>query len=280
MQFAFKTINFTPGSWAQGGSGVAPLFPWFTAPYLDMNATNFQSLAQGVGLTLGDIFWNNGVQGASEGNAFMVVKANAALTVGQVVAMDAAQSGTYTTAGSTAAVAKTNITEAGAVNSEIDNFLGVLATGQTVPQIRRIKANSTGANATYTISLPDYLRPNLPNDLDTWTTTPTNGDALAVIRPFNVKVCTTALQPIGIALGAVTSGNYTIIQVAGLAGVSALTGCVAMTPAIMSATAGAIGPAPANYSAANFSVFGGAIIPMMATGGTVLVPAMVNFIGA
>jgi hypothetical protein len=280
MQYSLKAINFTPGQWAQGGAGVTPEFPWYAAPYLDMTAAQLQSLAQGVGLTLGDTWWNNGTQASAEGNCFMLVKANAALTVGQFVAMDAPQSGTYTTAGSTAAVTKTNITEAGAVNSEIDNFLAVIATGQTIPQIRRIKGNTTGATASYTIALPDYLRPSSPNDTETWATTPTNGDALTIIRPFNVKVCTSALQPIGVALGAVTSGNYTIIQIAGLAGISAVTGLVAMQPAIISATAGAAGPAPANFSTTVPTIYGGAIIPMMATAGTVLAPAMINFIGA
>lgn len=279
MMFSHKTINFTPGQWAQGGSGVSPLFPWYAAPYLDMSATQLQAIAQGVGLALGDLWWNNGTQRACESNAFMLVKANANLTVGQIVAMDAPQSGTYTAAGSTAAVTKTNITEAGAVNSEIDNFIAVIATGQSVPQIRRIKGNSTGANATYTISLPDYLRPNLPNDLDTWTTTPTNGDALTIIRPFNVKVCTASLQPIGVALGTVTSGNYTIIQVAGLAGVSAITGLTAMLPAGVGA-AGVVAPQPANYSAAQYNNAGASIIPLMATSGSVFIPAMVNFIGS
>lgn len=279
MMFSNKAINFTPGQWAQGGSGVAPLYPWYAAPYIDMTAASLQSLAQGVGLTLGDTWWNNGVQAAAKGNAFMLVKANAALTVGQIVAMDAPQTGTYTTAGSTAAVSVTNITEAQGVNGDVDNWLYVIATGQTVPQIRRIKANTNGAAARFTIALPDHLRPNLPNDLDTWTTTPTNGDALGVIRPWTVRVCTAALQPVGVALGTVTSGNYTIIQVAGLAGVSAITGLTTMVPAGVGA-AGVVAPQPANYSAAIYNNAGASIIPLHTTGGSLMIPAMVNFIGS
>jgi len=279
MMFAKKNINFTPGQWAQGGSGVAPLYPWYGAPYIDMTTASLQSLAQGVGLALGDIWWNNGVAAACEGNAFMLVKANAALTVGQIVAMDAPQTGTYTTASSTAAVSITNITEAQGVNGDVDNWLYVIATGQAVPQIRRIKANTNGAAARFTIALPDYLRPGLPNDLDTWTTTPTNADPLGVIRPFQVKVCTAALQPIGVALGSVTSGNYTIIQVAGLAGVSAITGLTTMVPAGVGA-AGVVAPQPANYATAIYNNAGASIIPLHTTGGSLMIPAMVNFIGS
>lgn len=284
MLFSPKAINFTPGVWAQGGSGVAGnFFPWYTAPFLDMTQAQWQAVAQGVGLSLGDSWWNNGTQGAAEGNAFMFVKANAGLTIGQLVAMDAPQTGTFTTAGSTASLSKTNITEAGAVNSEIDNWLTVIATGQAVPQARRIKANTTGANAIYTISQPDFLRPNSPNDLDVWTTTPTNGDQVAVVRPFQVKVCTASLQPIGVALGTVTSGDFTIIQIAGLAGVSCVGNTlanVAMVPGSPGA-AGVLTGQPANYSAAQYFNAGGSIVPMMANAAaSAMVMCMVNFVGA
>src|SRR5271169_4533299 len=170
MLFSPKAINFTPGVWAQGGSGVAGnFFPWYAAPFLDITPATYANISAGYGLSLGDYWWNNGTQVSAEGNAFMFVKANAALTVGQLVSMDAPQTGTYTS-GTTKIL--TNITEAGAVNSEVDNWLTVIATGQAVPQIRRIKANSTGATALYTISLPDFLRPNSPADTETFVTTP------------------------------------------------------------------------------------------------------------
>ncbi len=288
MQFSPKTINFTPGQWAQGGSGVSPLFPWFGSPFLDMTAANFPTLAGAVGLALGDFWWNNGVPGAAEGNAFMIVKANAALTVGQLVAMDAPQSGTYTSAGSTASRSVTNITEAQGVNGDVGNWLSVLATGQTVPQIRLIKANTNGANAVFTISLPDFLRPNSPNDLDTWTTTPTNADPLTVIRPWQVRVCTAALNPIGVALGTVTSGSFTVIQVAGLAGVSATAtvGITAMTTLVTPAAAGVLngfaGTATAlTGTAASNQMIGASIVPLITlASGSAMIPCMVNFIGA
>jgi hypothetical protein len=157
-----------------------------------------------------------------------------------------------------------------------------------VPQIRRIKANTNGANAIYTISLPDYLRPSLPNDLDVWTTTPTNGDALTVIRPWNVKVCTATTNPVGVALGTVTSGSYTIIQVAGLAGVSA-TATVAITamstlvtPAASGVLNGFAGTATALVgTAASTYMQGASIVPLIAlASGSAMIPCFVNFIGA
>lgn len=284
MQYCPKAINFTPGVWAQGGSGVAGnFFPWYAAPYLDITAANFASIAAGVGLSPGDLWWNNGVQDGNEGNAFMLVRAQAALTIGQLVAMDAPQTGTYTTAGSTAAISKTNITEAQGVNGDVGNYLSGIFTGQSVPQIRKIKANTNGANALFTISLPDYLRPSLPADQDGWTTTPTNGDQVCVIRPWNVRVCTAVLQPVGVALGTVTSGSYTIIQVAGLAGVSAVGNTlanVAMVPGAPGA-AGVLTGQPANYSAAQIYTQGTAIVPMIANAAaSAMIPCMVNFIGA
>ena len=284
MQFSPKSINFTPGVWAQGGSGVAGnFFPWYASPYLDITAANYAGIQAGLGLSPGDFWWNNGTQEGCEGNAFMFVKANAGLTIGQLVAMDAPQTGTYTAAGSTASTTITNITEAQGVNGDVNNYLSGIFTGQAVPQIRRIKGNTNGANAQFKISLPDYLRPNLPNDLDVWTTTPTNGDQLCVIRPFNVRVCTASLQPIGVALGTVTSGSYTIIQVAGLAGVSAVGNSlanVAMVPGAPGA-AGVLTGQPANYSAAQIFTQGTAIVPLIAnSAASAFIPCMVNFIGA
>jgi len=288
MMFSPKVISYLGMQAAQGGPGTAPEFPWLASPFLDMTSTTFPTIAAAAGLSLGDTWWVNGVQGAGQGNCFMLVKAQAALTVGQLVTMDAPQSGTFTAAGSTVSKIITNITEAQGVNGDIDNWLGVLATGQTVPQLRRIKANTNGAAAAFTISLPDFLRPNSPNDTETFVTQPTNGDALTVIRPYNVKVCTATTSPIGVALGTVTSGSFTVIQVAGLAGVSA-TATVAIaamsslvTPAAAGVLNGFAGTATALVgTAASSEMLGASIIPLMAlAAGSAMIPCMVNFTGA
>jgi len=272
-----KAINFTPGVWAQGGSGVVGnFFPWYGSPFIDITAANYASLSASVGLTLGDYWWNNGTMQGCEGNAFMFVKANAALTLGQIVQIDAPTAGTYTAAGSTASKTVTNITTT-ATNVEVDNWLNCIATGQSVPQMRRIKANTSGANAVFTISLPDYLRPSLPNDQDVWTTTPTNGDPLQVIRPWNVVVGTTAGIPVGVALGSVTSGSYTIVQVAGICNVIAngTTTTAVNAPATLGTLGRVIGLGAASQYAAGWT-----ILPQVAnnTAGT-FIPAYVNFIG-
>jgi hypothetical protein len=279
MMFSPKAINFTSGVWAQGGSGVVGnYFPWFASPYLDITAANYASIAAGVGLSLGDFWWNNGTQSGNEGNAFMLVKANAALAIGQIVQIDAPQAGTYTAAGSTASKLVTNITEAGAVNSEVDNYINVIATSQTVPNMRRIKGNTTGANAVYTISLPDYLRPSSPADLDVLVAPSlANGDPLQIIRPWNVVVGTTNGIPVGVALGTVTSGSYTIVQVAGLTQILA-NGTTTLTvnqPATLGTLGRALGLAAATQYAAGYT-----ILPQVTnnTAGT-FVPAYVNFIG-
>lgn len=219
MFYRPQKINYTSPAVAQGGPGMSKQFTWYVnTPYISM--TKDQMNAQG--LSLGDYWWLGGKAPASGGNAFMVVKTTANLSLGQLVAAADPTTGTYTAAGSTAASIKTNISNVTAgVNGEVDNWLWVSATGATLPQMRRIKANDASATGSFVISQADQLRPNLPNDKDVFDTTPTNGDALAIIRPYNVKVCTATTVPLGVALGTVTAstGPYTIIQIAGLAAI-------------------------------------------------------------
>ena len=283
MLFSPKTINFTPGVSAQGGSGVTGNFwPWYASPYLDITPANYITLAQGLGLSPGDYWWLNGTQQGAEGNAFMFVKCNSAIAgAGLLLAVDTPATGTFTAAGSTVSKIVTTVTAGAANNSEVDNWLFAASTGATSLNLRRVKANTGGANSTFTISLPDYLRPNLPNDQDVFATQPTNGDQIRLVRPYNTQICTASLVPFGVSLGAVTSGDYTIIQVAGLCGLQSSGAITFVNQQAMPAAAGQI----QLLAGANLNLnFNGAsmILPQYfgtATAGNQLIPAYVNFIG-
>jgi hypothetical protein len=283
MLYRPKKIDYTTPASAQGGPGTSKSIPWYyNTPFIDMSASVFSGVSQAIGASLGDIWWLGGGAGASGGNAFMFVKATAGLTIGQLVAASATTTGTVTSATSTLYYATTNINNAAtvAVNGDVDNWIWVNATGATTPQLRRIKANTSSATARYDVSLRDPLRPNSPYDKDQFDLAITNGDACSIIRPYNVLVCTASLTPIGVALGTVTSGNYTVVQVAGLALVTAVgngNALVVNQPAIPTAGGAIKGSAAA---AANLYTGASHINPQFATSAaSLIIPAYVNFTG-
>lgn len=292
MLYRPKKIDYTIPASAQGGPGVSKAITWYVnTPYLDMSASVYTSVQAATGLSLGDIWWLGDGAAASGGNAFMFVKATAALSLGQLVAAADPTTGTATVPGAgtaaspltTTASITTNINNAatGTVNGEVDNWIFVQATGATLPQLRRIKYSSVSTTSFYKVALPDTMRPNSPTDQDVFDTLATNDDALCIIRPYNVKVCTASTVPLGVALGSVTSGNYTIIQVAGLAAIQTVgnaNATVVNQPAIPSAAGVIKGSAAA---AANIYTGAGLILPQIASSaaGPLLTPCFVNFTG-
>jgi hypothetical protein len=224
MQYRLKKIDYTVPSGHEGGPGMGKQWtPYFGTPYLNMTLAQFNAMKQTIGLDLGSTWTLGGSAGALGGNSFMVVKAQEALTLGQLVSVEAPTTGTVTNnAGqSTTASILTNINNAATVptNGDVDNWLWINATGATLPQLRRIKTNTSSATARYVVALPDYSRPNSATDADVFDTLATNADECSVIRPYHVIVCTEAMTPVGVALGTVTQYNYTIVQVGGLANV-------------------------------------------------------------
>jgi len=281
-----KKIDYTSPASAQGGPGVQKQWTHYVGtPYIDMTAAVFAGIQQAIGASLGDIWWLGGGAGANGGNAFMFVKATAGLTLGQLVAASATTTGTATVPGSpvtTTAQVTTNINNAATVatNGDVDNWIWVTATGAALPQLRRIKGNSSSTTAFYTVAKVDPLRPNSPTDQDVFDTIATNGDAVSIIRPYNVLVCTATLTPIGVALGTVTSGNYTVVQVAGLAAVTSVGNANALVvnqPAIPTAGGAIKGSAAA---AANLYTGASCVLPQLASSAaSLIIPAYVNFTG-
>lgn len=286
-----KKIDYTSPASAQGGPGVSKQVTWYVGtPYIDMTAAVFTGVQQAIGASLGDVWWLGGTGPASGGNAFMFVKATAALTLGQLVAPATPTTGTITVPGSpvtTTAAVTTNISNAAAgVNGEVDNWFYGNITGAALPQMRRIKANTAAATGNFTFALPDFLRPNSPTDKDVLDTAATNADPCCVIRPYNVIVGTASLIPVGVALGSVTIGNFTVVQVAGLALVQAVGGTVALVvgepaaPGAAGVITGFAGTATAlvGRAAPQFGQ-GGMLLPQFATAATLTIPTYVNFMG-
>jgi hypothetical protein len=118
--------------------------------------------------------------------------------------------------------------------------------------------------------------------VDCLTLAATNGDVCVILRPYQVQVCTATTVPIGIALGTVTSGNYTIIQVAGL-GMGLVDGDTTDVTINLPCSAGAGGVLFANAAAAAGveAYRGNAIfLPRVAnTGASALRPVEFNCLG-
>ena len=253
-----------------------PSYPWYPDAYLNDASAK---IAPGS-------FWE--LQGDVEvggGNAFMYVKAGAALAAGDVVGYSLPAASTVTASGSDT---QTIVTGGGSltVNAETGNWVFIRNTtssgGGAV--LRRIKSNSATA---LVISSKDPNSPAGSADIDKLTLAATNGDVTAIIRPWRVEPVTATggsgpFVPVGVALAAVDSGKYTIIQVAGMALVRALgqtsAVLVAGKPAqAISATAGVLtGAATAS------PLFGaGVIVPLapVDSATALVIPAQFNFVG-
>ena len=245
-------------------------FPWYDSSQVNDSVKRME---------LGLVWTPSTPQGQSGWNKFMYVKAAAGLTAGQLVARALPTTGVVVAAGST--VAATINTIAGlTLNSETGYWMyyenGGSSPGPTIVPIKGNTATSAGA-ATITNSQRDLNATLNQYDADAFSAVLTNGTASTLYRPNSVIVNTATTVPIGVALGTVTSGNYTVIQVAGLALVQA-TGngqaLVAGAPAVGSASGVAIGLASPVYST-------GSMVALFAytSAGPELIPFHVNFTG-
>ena len=247
-----------------------PVYPWYDATQI--NDINTSAPRVQLGTAWFDVDY---------GNAFAYVKAKVALAAGQLVYQD---SPTVDTIAAPAGVADNlsilNLTTGGlTVNAEVNNWVNIEnAYATTAPQLRRIKANLAG---TLTISVRDLNNTTNAADADVSAVAVTTGTNVQIIRPFMVNLNTATTVPVGVALGTVTAGYYTIIQIAGLAMVKALgsTAIVTNKPVVGTAGGVIIGTAtPVIY------MQGAKINPLVActetaTSGTPI-PCYVNFIGA
>jgi hypothetical protein len=312
MQYRLKKIDYTVPSGFDGGPGVGKQWtPYVGSPYINMTTAQFAAVSQNIGAKLGDCWTLGGQAAALGGNSFMFVRAAEALTLGQLVGSrpptttvddaagaastvitgaGSAASPTTTTAICTTNIDNTSFTVPIGVNEDVDNFIFVNSAAATTPQLRRIKANSSSSTSFYTVALPDRMRPNSATDADVFDSVPLNTELVSIIRPYHVVVNNSSTfaggvttTPIGVALGTVTAGNYTIIQLTGLANVlidadGVNEGIVQDQPAWGTAADGAIKGAngvASIYTAASLILPKFAATDDIAAG--ILVPCFVNF---
>lgn len=233
-------------------------------------------------------FWE--LQGDTEvagGNAFVYVKnVGGALAQGEAVSWKAPTAGTFTLTGSTLQLIYTNITT---TFDETGNWLYCLSAATGGPWLRKIKAcypaaDATakyGANTVFVISKKDPNSPSGAADIDAIQALPSNGVAVCIYRPFWVQKCTAVTMPIGLALGTVADGNYTMVHVAGL-GIGDTVGngsnldLTVGEPSGIDANGKLIGTnslAPANIGAASFNC----LVPSSAA--SALLPFQFNCLG-
>jgi len=307
VQFRHKKIDYTVPSGHEGGPGVGKQWtPYVGTPYLNMTAAQWQAVATSIGATLGATWTIGGSSAALGGNTFMFVYTKEALVLGNLVAARpptaevddnggaaatvVTGAGTAVSPTTTTAIVTTNIDNTSfpvpvGVNGDVDNWLWVNSVAGNVagvPQLRRIKANSSSASSFYTVSQRDYSRPNSALDADVFDYTPLNAELCSIIRPYHVIVSTATTTPIGVALGTVTAGRYTIIQIGGLASILAdangLNEALVEGQPAWTIAAGAIRGA---NGVASLYTGAGSILPMYASAADIAaglrVPCFVNF---
>lgn len=266
--YRMSHISFAATNPNEGG----PITPWYSSTYL--NSEKLPTISPA--LALGGLWELEGQNKTGGGNAFMLVKASEALALGDVVCWSSPGTDTASTSSTSSVINLTtgNLT----VNAEVDNFVFCATTTGGAFWIRRIKANTAN---TLTISHIDYTVATKPLDGDALATNqiPTSTDPISIIRPYRVSKATSTLPAIGVALGTVTSGYYTIIQVAGLALCKYVNtaNAVVGAPGIVSGTAGVLtgGGGTANaYHGARFVALQAA-----STGSGVLLPWQINNMG-
>lgn len=165
------------------------------------------------------------------GHAYIYVRADEALAVGQVVTIEANVAEVAVLATDTVAdnihVVKTAHTGLTA-GAEVNNFLHFANSTGSIGDLKLIKANttSTATPSTYfTISKINTFqgRPRYDGDAPAAAYAVATSE-VSLIRPWRVKVCGDNLAPYGIAMGTVTSGNNTLVQIEGLAMVVGVAG--------------------------------------------------------
>lgn len=199
-----------------GQSIGGPRYPVFSTVVNDTpGQTNPNNNAQ-----LGDILVDK------FGGAYAYVRTVAGLTVGQAVKYAANLTGTVTAAGSTTGLVNSNITTT-IREDGVGSFLSCPGTTAFTKLI--IGQSAVGANTGFTVAKTDIFFGIGKTDGDALAAVPTNGDVLHVVRPYAVDVAGAGDTPCGVALGTVTSGNRTLVQVSGLAQVSAIGSTDALT---------------------------------------------------
>lgn len=170
------------------------------------------------------------------------VRARSALVAGGLVISwigDAARTGNISAY--TAPTATTNDTFV--ANDLIGGYAEII-TGTGVNQVRRILANTGGANATFSVAKKDTMIPGgtAANSPNIWGTAPDGTSTYQAFCPWEVSASgAVANQVRGVSLGVVTDGNYTLVAVKGVVqvlSVGTVDALIAGEVIVPSATAG------------------------------------------
>lgn len=219
------------------GLANAKLWPWYESKYFNSATPLLEPGAE----------WDLvGPIESGGGNSFMYVKAAAGVsfTVGQLVSFATPAASTITSASSTTQ----SITWAAGsltANAEVGNYLYIANTTSSGGgfTLRKIISNTT---TQIYFSETDPNVASKPVDRNALELAATNGDVAVIIRPHQVIVNTAATVPVGVALGTVTAGYYTIVQTKGLALITSVgngTPLAVGKPAVGSSAGVAIGAA-------------------------------------
>lgn len=148
---------------------------------------------------------------------------------------------------------------------EIGNFLHIGNTTGSIGDLKVIKDNTAtvGGTTYFTISRKQIFQGRGGYDGDAPAAAyAAAGSEVSLIRPYRVVRAVEANEPVGIAMGTVTSGNCTLIQIEGLAQVSGVAGTTFVDNALVytkaagqvSVTAGTgliVGRSKSAYAGAN-----------------------------
>ena len=210
-----------------------------------------------VDIAAADVFNKLGIEYGEkfpyENAIYQVVRAQETLAKGDLVKLNigtATRLGTVTNtvAPSAAAIVSSfNLVTGDVTNpsKSVPSFL-FITSGTGLGQRRRILNNtgSTSSPANYLTVAERFDSLNLAatSAPDAFTTVPANADGLSIIAPFEVIKTASVYDNVqGVAMGAATAGNWTVICVAGLALVKCVgstDALVAYSPIVASATAG------------------------------------------
>ena len=222
------SIGRKPTAWmAQGplvqpNNAVGTTFVWYDNTFNQDPNLKYPTMA----LELGSVWFEEDTGGYNIMNGFQYVQLTATTAAGQLVTLDTNPFGLTATgdvviaAGSdTTKVQLTTLTIA--TNAAVGALL-YLENAGTNPQMRVVKANTANGatpDRTFYVSLRDPNNTGNIQDADVLPYTPTNAGKAFLFNPFARLICTAALTPMGVALGATTYtvNPYSVVQVTGVA---------------------------------------------------------------
>ena len=216
------TSNLAQGPLVQSSAVVGSTFVWYDNTFNQDPNVKYPTMVQEPGA----VWFEEDTGGYNIMNGFQYVQLTATTAAGQLVTLDSNPFGLTATgdvviaAGSdTTKVQLTTLTIA--ANAAVGAFL-YLENAGTNPQLRIVKQNTANGGSpdrTFYVSLRDPNNTGNTQDADILPYTPTNAGKAFLFNPFARLICTAALTPMGVALGATTYtvNPYSVVQVTGIA---------------------------------------------------------------